>query len=126
MSMIQPWRSRAGTDPHDLVRNRSERAGDQDLVRRAEIGAPEDLQALRRDLREGLLAVQHDDDAVRRLRQPSASLRPVVISTGSPMRLSGMRWRAASAWTLLMPGMTSQSSARPPARTRSTMRRVLS
>ncbi len=40
-------------------------------------------------------------------RPSSRSLRPVVISTGSPTSLSGMRWRAVSAWIAVIPGMTS-------------------
>ncbi len=39
---------------------------------------------------------------------PSAASRlPVVISTGSPMSLSGMRCRAVNAWIAVIPGMTS-------------------
>ena len=60
--------------------------------------------------------------------QPSfASRRPVVIWTAPPTRLSAIRWRAVSAWTLLMPGMTSYSNAIvPAARMRSMTSIVLS
>ena len=57
----------------------------------------------------------------------SRSLRPVVKCTGSPMRLSGMRCAAASAWAALIPGITTVSKATaPPARIASRMRSVLS
>jgi hypothetical protein len=38
---------------------------------------------------------------------PDASRRPVVIWTAPPTRANGIRWRAASAWRLLIPGITS-------------------
>ena len=54
----------------------------------------------------------------------AASRRPVVICTGSPMPVSAIRWRAASACTLVMPGTTEYSKSTFPraamrARTRS-------
>ena len=53
------------------------------------------------------------------------SCLPVVIRTGSPTSLSGMRCRAVSACTAVIPGMTSKvkSTSRP---TASRMRNVLS
>ncbi len=52
VSMIQPMpRPRLGPHPRNLggQREKSERPGQQDLVRRAQIGAPIDIQALRID-----------------------------------------------------------------------------
>src|SRR5436190_12288730 len=56
--------SRCSTDSMDLFRHILQAARDQDLVRRSEIGAPIDVDVLVGEVPPGVLAVEHDDEAI--------------------------------------------------------------
>ena len=76
VSMIQPLRSRASArTPHDLVGDVPDAARDEDLVRRADVRAPVDLDRRIRDGAKRAVGVEHDDDVVR-IRRPSARQPP--------------------------------------------------
>ena len=105
--MIQPLRPRASArTPRSLGPASASGAGDEQLVGRAEVRAPEDLDAVGIDRAERAVGVEHHHEIVDAVGPAvGASRRPVVICTAPPTRLSAIRWRAVSAWTLLMPGI---------------------
>ena len=101
MSKIQPLRAAASSR---AARSAPAHSASGPLSRsssgRAEVGAPVDVDAVgRRASANVACGVEHHDDVVDASGRPIRSSRAGVICTARPTRLSGIRWRAVSAWT---------------------------
>ena len=102
--MIQPCRAGRRPAVTRSAPHLADRARHQQLVVGAQVGAPPD-PGVGGARPKRAVGVEHDDG--RPDRPCARSCLPVVIRTGSPTSLSGMRCRAVSACTAVMPGMTS-------------------
>ena len=91
----------------DLVGHVLHLAGDQDLVGRAEIGAPVDLDVL---VGEAAESVSSPSSSTTTLStpggKPPASLRPVVMVHRLGDAIERDSVRGAKAWMAVMPGIT--------------------